>query len=182
MGRDVTNLKAADRGIGFVPQDGALFPTMTVREQLGFALRIRKWNRTDVDRRVKELSEMLGINGLLHRRTHGLSGGEIQRIALGRALAFHPGVLCLDEPLSALDERTREEMYRLIKSVRERTGVTTLHITHSNTEAHRLGDRVFWIHDGMLQRLNRDELHTHRLAAEISDSRSPIESSVGIES
>lgn len=156
MGRDITHLKPAERGIGFVPQDGALFPTMKIREQIGFALTIRRWNRRDIDRRVSELAELLGVTGLLERRPQGLSGGEQQRIALGRALAARPGMLCLDEPLSALDEATRDDMYALLKSIRDVTGVTTLHITHSRTEARRLADRVFYVHDGRVERLDLD--------------------------
>lgn len=148
MGRDVTRLKPAERGVGFVPQDAALFPTMKVREQLGFALSVRKRSRAEINRRVQELADLLGIESLLDRDLHGLSGGERQRISLGRALAFSPGVLCLDEPLSALDESTRGEMYELLKSVQQQTGVTALHITHSRTEARILGDVVFSIEDG----------------------------------
>ncbi|HID24676.1 MAG TPA: ABC transporter ATP-binding protein [Planctomycetaceae bacterium] len=160
MGRDVTRLKPAERCIGFVPQDGALFPTMTVRQHLAFALVIRKWKRRQIERRVDELAELLGIQHLLHRMPAGLSGGERQRVALGRALAARPGVLCLDEPLSALDDQTREEMYALLKSVREATGVTTLHITHSRSEAERLGDRLFWLHDGVIRPIPIGELHS----------------------
>ena len=158
MDRDVTRLKPAERGIGFVPQDGALFPTMIVRDQIGFALTVRKWKRRDINQRVDELAGLLGISALLSRRPEGLSGGERQRIALGRALAARPGVLCLDEPLSALDETTREEMYNLLKSVRERAGVTTLHITHSRTEARRLGDVVFQVEEGQVRRVSADEV------------------------
>lgn len=158
MGRDVTNLKPAQRGIGFVPQDGALFPTMTVREQIGFSLAVRKQKRRDIDRRVDELAELLNLKSLLDRMPEGLSGGERQRIALGRALASHPGVLCLDEPLSSLDESTREEMYALLKSVQERTGVTTLHITHSRSEASCLGDVVFLLENGTIRRLSLEDL------------------------
>ncbi len=121
-GDDVTHLKPAERGIGFVPQDGALFSTMSVRDHLAFSLVIRKWPRAEIDARVTELAKLLGIEHLLARRPHGLSGGERQRVSLGRALASRPHVLCLDEPLSALDDETREEMYGLLRSVREQTG------------------------------------------------------------
>ncbi len=171
-GRDVTRLKPAERGIGFVPQDGALFPTMKVGEQIGFALTVRRWKRPDINRRVDELAELLGIRDLLHRRLEGLSGGERQRIALGRALAAYPGVLCLDEPLSALDERTREEMYALLKSIREHVAVTTLHITHSRTEARRLGDLVFLLEGGYIRRVPLDELD--RLHDESNSSPAPV--------
>jgi len=153
MGRNVTHLKPAERNIGFVPQDGALFESMRVRDQIGFALTIRKQKKRDIDRRVSELAELLDVSHLLHRKPVGLSGGERQRVALGRALAAQPGVLCLDEPLSALDDATRDEMYALLTAVREHTGVTTLHITHNKSEAERLGDVVFLLNDGQIQRL-----------------------------
>jgi ABC-type sugar transport system ATPase subunit len=162
MDRDVTRRKPAERGIGFVPQDGAIFPTMKVREQIGFALFIRKWTRRDIDRRVGELAELMGISALLDRKPDGLSGGERQRIALGRALAANPGVLCLDEPLSALDDATREDMYSLLQSVREHTGVTTLHITHSRGEARRLGDVVFLIDNGEVVPVALEDLSSMR--------------------
>lgn len=149
--RDVTHLKPAERGIGFVPQDGALFPTMTVRKQIGFSLALRKWKRQKIKSRVDELAEMLGVSHLLDRYPQGLSGGERQRIALGRALAPVPEVLCLDEPLSALDDKTRTEMIDLLKSIREQTGVTTLHITHSQLEADLMADVLFIIEDGKMQ-------------------------------
>ena len=150
-GRDVTGLKPAERGIGFVPQEGALFPTMKVRDQIGFALSIRRRPRAEIKQRVDELAELLGIVRLLDRFPQGLSGGERQRIALGRALAARPSVLCLDEPLSALDDTSREEMYSLLESIRKVTGVTALHITHSRSEACRLGSRAFFVHDGQLE-------------------------------
>ncbi|VAX40871.1 Ferric iron ABC transporter, ATP-binding protein [hydrothermal vent metagenome] len=149
--RDVTHLKPAERGIGFVPQDGALFPTMTVRKQIGFSLALRKWKRQKIKSRVDELAEMLGVSHLLDRYPQGLSGGERQRIALGRALAPVPEVLCLDEPLSALDEKTRTEMIDLLKSIRQQTGVTTLHITHNHLEAELMADVLFVIEAGELQ-------------------------------
>lgn len=146
--RDVTALKPAARGIGYVPQDGALFPSMTVAEHLGFALSVRGQPPATVRKRVAELAGWLGLEPLLARRPQGLSGGEAQRVALGRALAGEPAVLCLDEPLSALDDDTREDMAALLQSVRARTGVTILHITHSLAEARRLGDCLFHLRDG----------------------------------
>lgn len=149
-GRDVTQLKPAERGIGYVPQDRALFQTMTVREHLAFALQVRRWNEEVIEQRVTELANLLGLEGLLERKPHGLSGGESQRVALGRALAFRPGILCLDEPLSALDDDTRDEMYALLESVQGRLGVTTLHVTHHLGEAERLADKVFLLKDGRI--------------------------------
>jgi ABC-type sugar transport system ATPase subunit len=150
-GRDVTRLSAAERGIGYVPQDRALFSTMTVRQQLAFALAIRKWRRADIEERVAELATRLGIQHLLNRGVANLSGGESQRIALGRALAHRPPVLLLDEPLSALDEETRSQMTDLLRSVQRETGVTVLHITHSPAEARRLAQQLFTFENGTLR-------------------------------
>jgi ABC-type sugar transport system ATPase subunit len=150
MGRDVTALKPASRGIGFVAQDGALFPMMTVYDHLGFSLAIRKRPRGEIETRVHELADLLGLGTLLKRKPEGLSGGEKQRVALGRALAFHPQVLCLDEPLSALDEDTKDEMYDLLLSVQKATGVTVLHVTHSRQAASRLANRKFFLREGVV--------------------------------
>ncbi len=150
MGRDVTRLKPAARGIGFVPQDAALFSTMTVREQLGFALAIRKRSQSFIDKRVEELANWLGIAHLLDRHPYGLSGGETQRVALGRALSVKPNVLCLDEPLSALDDETRDEMCELLIKIKEETQVTTLHISHNRHETERLADRILYLEDGVI--------------------------------
>ena len=150
MGRDVTRLKPASRGIGFVPQEGALFPTMTVRDHLAFALTIRRAENPLIEERVGLLSDMLGIGHLLARKPQGLSGGERQRVVLGRALSFQPKILCLDEPLSALDDDTRDEMYELLKSIQEKTGVTTLHVTHSQESARRLANRMLVLNGGVI--------------------------------
>jgi ABC-type sugar transport system ATPase subunit len=157
LGEDVTHLKPAERGIGYVPQDKTLFMTMSIRENLAFALRIRKWSGDAIAQRVKELAELLGLDSLLDRHPHGLSGGESQRVSLGRALASRPGILCLDEPLSALDDETREEMHDLLRSVRERTGVTTLHVTHHLSDAQKLADKIFLLKDGAVRRISMDE-------------------------
>lgn len=154
--RNVTHLKPAVRGIGFVPQDGALFSTMTVEEQIALALRIRKVDKATIKARVEDLGRMLGISHLLHRRPKGLSGGERQRVALGRALSFRPRILCLDEPLSALDDETRRDMCKLLSDVRKRTGVTTLHITHNLSEAKTLADCLFRLHDGKIENVAID--------------------------
>ena len=157
MGRDVTLLKPAERGIGFVPQEGALFPTMSVGQQLGFALTVRRWKPAAIQNRVEELAEMLGIQKLLDRRPAGLSGGERQRVALGRALAARPHVLCLDEPLSALDDATRDAMCSLLNRISKQTGVTTLHITHNRAEARTLGDVLLVLENGVLRTPANDQ-------------------------
>jgi ABC-type sugar transport system ATPase subunit len=148
---DVTELKPAERNIGLVPQDGALFTTMTVRDQLAFALIVRRARRDLIARRVSELAEMLEIGDLLNRYPAGLSGGEQQRVALGRALAFRPTTLCLDEPLSALDDSTRCQIMELLKRVQRETGVSVLHITHNRSEADELADVRLELIDGMVE-------------------------------
>jgi len=150
-GRDVTALRPGERGLGYVPQDRALFQTMTVRENLAFAPSVQGWTPADTDARVRELAELLRIESLLDRLPAGLSGGEAQRVAVGRALAARPKVLLLDEPLSALDDETWEGMIGLLGQVRKATGVTTLHVTHRREEARRLADRVFVLADGAVQ-------------------------------
>lgn len=150
-GRDVTSEPPAARGIGLVPQDAALFGHLTVREHLSFALEIRGWKRERMAARVEELAGWLGIGGLLDRLPAGLSGGEAQRVALGRALSFHPRVLCLDEPLSALDDETRAGACELLESVRRREGVTVLHITHNRSEAERLADVFLRLREGRVE-------------------------------
>lgn len=149
-GVDVSFAPPAERGIGYVPQDLALFPTMTVKEHLEFALKIRRQPRTLINERTNELARLLGIEHLLSRRPLGLSGGEAQRVALGRALSFRPTVLLFDEPLSALDETTRDEMYTLLRNIRQQTEMTVLHITHSRQEAQTLADCLFELHDGQI--------------------------------
>jgi molybdate/tungstate transport system ATP-binding protein len=154
MDRDVTGLKPGARGVGYVPQDAGLFSRLTVREHLAFALVIRRWSQAAIRQRVAELAQLIGIGHLLERRPHGLSGGEAQRVALGRAMAMRPGVLLLDEPLSALDEDTRQEMYDLLRQVRRQSAVTVLHVTHNRSEASQLADRLFQLSDGGLRNLS----------------------------
>jgi ABC-type sugar transport system ATPase subunit len=148
--RDVTLEPPGARGIGYVPQDGAMFPTMTVREHLGFALEVRRQAPGEIARRVAQLAEELGVSALLDRRPQGLSGGERQRVALGRALAAQPRVLVLDEPLSAIDEELRDDLAALLRRVQREHHVTALHITHSQAEAAQLADVVFRLADGRI--------------------------------
>jgi ABC-type sugar transport system ATPase subunit len=146
--RDVTHEPPAARGVGYVPQDGAMFPTMTVREQLGFALRLRRQPHEEI---VNQLATDLGITHLLDRLPQNLSGGERQRVALGRALAANPKVLVLDEPLSALDEELRDDLAALLKRVQREHSITALHITHSRAEAAHLADVIFRLEDGAVR-------------------------------
>jgi ABC-type sulfate/molybdate transport systems ATPase subunit len=149
--RDVTRDSPAARGVGLVPQDGALFQHLTVREHLAFPLVVRRWDPARADARVRELASWLRLEPILGRRPPGLSGGEVQRVALGRALAFHPAVLCLDEPLGALDDETRAEVCDVLSDIRRRTGITVLHITHNRREADRLADRILRLHGGRIE-------------------------------
>jgi len=155
-GVDVTNWSPSDREIGYVPQDLALFPTLSVREHLSFALRLRKQSAIQIKHRVDELATMLGITHLLERGVTRLSGGEAQRVALGRALSFRPPVLLLDEPLSALDETTRHEMHSLLRQIQQASQVTMLHVTHNSAEAEALADRRFVLEGGKIQSSSTD--------------------------
>ena len=140
--RDVTSLKPAERNIGYVPQDSALFSKMNVRDHLAFSLVARGAAPAVIKERIDELSSMLGLREHLHRGIRHLSGGEKQRVALGRALASHPATLLLDEPLSALDEKTRNQMYQLLRNVQKNIPVTILHVTHHVTDARCLADTL----------------------------------------
>ena len=151
--REVQDLSPAKRGLGYVPQDGALFPTMTAREQIGFALRLKRTPQDEKDAMVEALAKQLSVTHLLDRKPPGLSGGEKQRIALGRALAARPEVLLFDEPLSALDEDTRDEVADLLKEIQREHKLTALHITHSQQEAERLADIVFQLDEGGVKEL-----------------------------
>ena len=131
-GTDVTDLDPARRGVGYVPQEAAVFRTMTVRANLGFGLTIRG---RDPGPAVAALAERLKLTPLLDRRAVGLSGGEAQRVALGRALAFGPSILLLDEPFNAADDATRADLLALVKAERERRPLTVLHVTHDRSDA-----------------------------------------------
>ena len=124
---------------------------MSVRQNLAFALKIRGMPVQERAARVQNLADWLGIAPLLDRRVGKLSGGEAQRTALGRALSFQPRVLLLDEPFSALDDATREEMHALMQRVRQHTGVTVLHVTHNRTEAAALADRTLLVEGGSVR-------------------------------
>ena len=157
--RDVTAATPAERNIGYVPQDGALFRTMTVRDNLAFALSVRNQSAALIKERVEQLAEWLHIGHLLERRAVGLSGGETQRIALGRALANHPPILLMDEPLSSLDEETRDVMIELLKNLPQQANVTVLHVTHSRHEADQLGNLVFRLHEGKIEVIKAEALN-----------------------
>ena len=149
-GRDVTTLRPGERGIGFMPQDTVLFTNMTVRAHLAFGPQIQGWEKEAIHQRVESLANSIGIAHLLDRKPHGLSGGESKRVALGRALAARPSVLCLDEPFSALDEETHAEICDLLKNLQQTQEITTLHITHGSAEAKKLADVRFQLIEGAI--------------------------------
>lgn len=138
--RDVTHEPPERRGIGYVPQDGALFPTMTVKQQISFGLRLRKQAPPLIEQTVRDLAHEMGITALLDRRPGALSGGEKQRVALARALSVTPKVLLMDEPLSSLDEETQTSLIHLLKRTQKDHPITVLHVTHSTREAEALAD------------------------------------------
>ena len=123
---------------------------MSIFENVAFALRLRKWSEAEIDKRVQDLAGLMAIKPLLDRKPFGLSGGEAKRVALARALAASPEVLCLDEPLSALDEETHTEICDLLAELHREIDVTILHITHSSNEAKRLGEIFLRLEDGKL--------------------------------
>lgn len=153
-GRDVTRLEPRERGIGYVPQDYALFPHRTVRGNIAFGLRSNGTRRSEIPKRVIRTAEMLGIKHLLDRRIAGLSGGEKQRTALARALVMEPKVLLLDEPVCALDEGTRQEVCALLHRIQRQLGLTTIHVSHNLEEAFSVADRAAVLHHGLLQQIN----------------------------
>ncbi len=142
-GREVTYVPSEQRGIGFIYQDYSLFPHMTVEENILFGLRVQKTAGGDANRtRVREIMEWLNIVHLAHRYPGTLSGGEQQKVAIGRAIAIEPKILLLDEPLSALDRRTQDYLRDELKRVRAEFGITMVHVTHDQTEAMLLADRI----------------------------------------
>lgn len=149
-GRDVTNVLPEKRGLAYVPQNYALFPNMTVYDNIAFGLKVRKLPRAEIERKVQEIAEVLGISHLLHRRPRTLSGGEQQRVALARALIIEPPLILLDEPFANLDVQTRGRLLAEMKRWRKELGFTALHVTHSFEEAVSLGDHVGVMLDGRL--------------------------------
>ncbi len=149
----VNEIPPKDRDIAMVFQNYALYPHMTVEKNLAFGLRQRKTAKAEVARRVREVSEMLGLDELLHRRPGQLSGGQRQRVAMGRALVREPKAFLLDEPLSNLDAKLRVQMRAELKKLHHRLGITTLYVTHDQVEAMTLGDRIAVMSAGRLRQI-----------------------------
>jgi multiple sugar transport system ATP-binding protein len=153
-GRDVTKEQPAKRDLAMVFQNYALYPHMTVRENLGYALRVRKLKRSEVNRRVEEAAKLLGLDGLLDRRPRALSGGQMQRVAMGRAIVREPKAFLMDEPLSNLDAKLRVSMRTSLQQLHRRIKTTTVYVTHDQVEAMTLGDRVAVMRDGKVQQVD----------------------------
>lgn len=148
--QNVTDLPPRHRGIGYVPQDVVLFPTMTVRDHLRLAMKVRGETNEKQNARAEKLADELGLTNLLDRYPSKLSGGEAQRVSLGRAVAFGPRVLLLDEPLSALDEATRTTMQSFLRRLHQHDGMTILHVTHDIAEAAALATVKYQLDNGCL--------------------------------
>src|SRR6202789_617808 len=149
----VNELPPMDRDIAMVFQNYALYPHMSVYDNMAFGLKMRKFDKPEIAQRVQEAAEILGIQQLLHRKPRQLSGGQRQRVALGRAIVRHPQVFLFDEPLSNLDAKLRVQMRVELKKLHERLGTTAIYVTHDQVEAMTLGDRVVVMKDGLVQQV-----------------------------
>ena len=160
-GRDVLDVAPAQRDIAMVFQSYALYPTMSVADNIGFALEMRKVPKEARNKRIHEVASMLQIENLLERRPAQLSGGQRQRVAMGRALARDPQLFLFDEPLSNLDAKLRVEMRAEIKRLHHISGITSVYVTHDQIEAMTLGSRIAVMKDGVLQQIGTpDEIYS----------------------
>src|SRR6266513_2956653 len=149
----INQLAPMDRDIAMVFQNYALYPHMSVYDNMAFGLKMRKFERPEIDKRVREAADILGIGELLMRKPRQLSGGQRQRVALGRAIVRHPRVFLFDEPLSNLDAKLRVQMRVELKKLHLRLGTTAIYVTHDQVEAMTLGDRVVVMKDGVVQQV-----------------------------
>jgi multiple sugar transport system ATP-binding protein len=161
-GRVVTNVPPKDRDIAMVFQNYALYPQMSVRQNLAFGLKLRKLRKDEIERRVSAVAKILGLSDLLERKPGALSGGQRQRVAMGRAMVREPQAFLMDEPLSNLDAKLRVQMRGELARLRTRLGTTTVYVTHDQVEAMTLGDRVAVLRAGVLQQVDTpQELFKH---------------------
>lgn len=161
-GKEVQDKKAADRDIAFVFQSFSLYPHMTVRENIAFPLRAVRMDAAERDKAIKEVADTLQIAEHLERKPSALSGGDMQRVAIGRALVRRPQALLMDEPLGVLDAKLREQMRAEIKRLHIARGSTSVYVTHDQIEAMSLADRIVILHDGVLQQVGApDEVYLH---------------------
>ena len=152
-GRPINNVPPYKRDIGVVFQNYALFPHMTVSENLAFPLQVRKASRAEIEARISKALEMVQLSGFEHRRPAQLSGGQQQRVAVARALVFEPKLVLMDEPLGALDKQLREQMQYEIKHLHERLGVTVVYVTHDQSEALTMSNRIAVMNHGAIQQV-----------------------------
>ena len=152
--RVVNDLEPPDRDVAMVFQNYALYPHMTVRDNIGFPLRMQRIKKRDTLERVREVASLLGIEELLARKPRELSGGQRQRVAMGRAIIRHPQAFLMDEPLSNLDAKLRVQMRAELVKLHRRLGVTTIYVTHDQTEAMTLGQRVAVLNQGVVQQVD----------------------------
>jgi multiple sugar transport system ATP-binding protein len=155
--RDVTDVPARERDIAMVFQNYALYPHMTARQNLGYALRMRKTPKAEIRRRVDEVAGMLGLEELLDRKPAHMSGGQRQRVAMGRAIVREPAAFLMDEPLSNLDAKLRVGMRAQLSRLHDRLGTTTIYVTHDQIEAMTLGQRVAVMRDGRVQQVDEPQ-------------------------
>ena len=153
-GNPISNIPPHKRGIGMVFQNYALFPHMTVYENLAFPLRVRKFSKDETDKKVEKALSMVSLSGFGSRMPAQLSGGQQQRVAVARALVFDPAVVLMDEPLGALDKNLRESMQYEIKHIHESIGVTVVYVTHDQSEALTMSNRIAVFNDGKVQQLS----------------------------
>lgn len=162
--QDVTQLPPKDRDIAMVFQNYALYPHMTVYENMAFGLKLRRIAKAEIDRRVKEAADILGLHDLLARRPKELSGGQRQRVALGRAIVREPKAFLMDEPLSNLDAKLRTQTRVELKRLHQRLGATIVYVTHDQTEAMTMGTRIVVMRDGVVQQVDTPDGIYHRPA------------------
>ena len=153
-GNPISNIPPHKRGIGMVFQNYALFPHMTVYENLAFPLKVRKFSKDETDKKVEKALSMVSLSGFGSRMPGQLSGGQQQRVAVARALVFDPAVVLMDEPLGALDKNLRESMQYEIKHIHESIGVTVVYVTHDQSEALTMSNRIAVFNDGKVQQLS----------------------------
>lgn len=153
----VNNVHPKDRDIAFVFQSYALYPHMTVRENIAFGLKMRKFDKATIEKKVQEAAQILDLGEYLDRKPKQLSGGQRQRVALGRAIVRNPKVFLMDEPLSNLDAKLRVQMRSEIKKLHEKLQTTFIYVTHDQTEALTMGDRVVVLNDGVIQQASTPE-------------------------
>jgi putative spermidine/putrescine transport system ATP-binding protein len=152
-GRDITDIPPNQRNVGMIFQSYALFPNMTVTQNIGFGLRVRKLNKSEIDDRVQEMISLIHLEQHAHKYPYQLSGGQQQRVSLARALAIRPEVLLLDEPLSALDAKIRVSLRAEIRAIQRRLGITAIFVTHDQEEALSISDRIVVMNVGEMEQV-----------------------------